>query len=63
MIGYETYQRIKLLSESDRMSVTQIAHELGLSCPTVRKMLASSRYLPRKYTPRASKLDFASASS
>ena len=57
MIGYETYQRIKLLSESDRMSVTQIAHELGLSCPTVRKMLASSRYLPRKYAPRASKLD------
>ena len=25
MIGYETYQRIKLLSESDRMSVTQMA--------------------------------------
>ena len=57
MTGYETCQRIRLLSERDSMSVTQIANELGLSRPTIRKVLSNGRYMPRRQAPRASKLD------
>lgn len=57
MTGHETCQRIRLLSEGDRMSVTQIAVELGLSRPTVRKVLRKGRYVPAKRVRRASKLD------
>ena len=57
MIGYETCQRIRLLSERECLSVPQIAREAGVSCPTVRKVLENGRYLPRKYSPRGSKLD------
>ena len=57
MTGYETYQRIKVLSERDRLTVSQIACELGLSRPTVRKVLKSVKYLPVKRGRRASKLD------
>ena len=57
MIGHETCQRIRLLAEGDRMSVTQIACEAGVSRPTVRKVLDNGKYVPRKYSPRSSKLD------
>ena len=57
MIGHETCQRIRLLSGRECLSVTQIAREAGVSCPTVRKVLENGRYLPRKYSARGSKLD------
>ncbi len=57
MIDYETFCRIKHLSEQDRLTVAQIARTLALDARTVTYWLAQPRYRPRQSTPRPSKLD------
>jgi len=57
MIGYELYCRIHDLHHRGRLTVTQIARELGLHRSTVSKWLARAKYGPRPAPPRASKLD------
>jgi len=56
MISFETYNEIHSLLE-DGMSCARIARRLHLSPKTVRKWAALDQYMPRKATPRASKLD------
>ena len=57
MIDYETYCRIKQLSEHEQLSVTQIARTLSIDVRTVTQWLAEPRYRPRRGVARASKLD------
>ena len=57
MIPYDLYCRIHDLHRTGRLTVTQIAHELGLHRGTVSKWLARAKYGPRPSPRRASKLD------
>ena len=57
MTDYETFHAIKHLSENKRLNTTQIARELKLSRPTVRRQLAKGRYEKTERSPRSSKLD------
>jgi transposase len=57
MIDYETYCRIKQLSEHEQLSITQIARTLSIDVRTVTQWLAEPRYRPRRGVARASKLD------
>ena len=57
MTDYETFHAIKHLSENKRLNTTQIARELKLSRPTVRRQLAKGRYEKAERSPRSSKLD------
>ena len=59
MIDYETYCRIKQLHDRDGLCAGQIAREVSLDPRTVRHIVASSSYMPRRASPkqRASKLD------
>lgn len=57
MIDYENYRRIRHLHETEGLSPTQIARHLGRDPRTVARWLASDRFVPRKSTPRPSKLD------
>lgn len=54
---YETFQRIKHLREHEKLNVSQIAEELVLSRPTVRRHLAKGKYEAIKRGTRPSKLD------
>lgn len=56
MTDYETFHAIRHLHEK-RLNISQIALELKLSRPTVRRQLAKGRYEKAKSTPRSSKLD------
>jgi DNA-binding phage protein len=53
MTDYETWQKARLLSVRDRLGVTQIARELGLSRPTVMRILSDAGYRPRRQSRRA----------
>jgi len=57
MIDYDTFCRIKHLSEHDQLTVPQIACTLALDQRTVDYWLAQPRYRPRQSTPQPSKLD------
>jgi transposase len=57
MIDYETYCRIKHLSDHEHLTVPQIARALSLDVRTVAHWLAESRYRPRRAATRPSKLD------
>ena len=57
MIDYETYVRIRNYFENDSLRYSQIANALALDQCTVARWANEKRYLPRKSTPRKSKLD------
>jgi len=57
MIDYDTFCRIKRLSEHDRLTPAQIARTLALDPRTVTQWLEKPRYRPRQSTARPSKLD------
>lgn len=57
MIDYETYVRIRNFVIKDRLSISQIAEELGLDQRTVSRWANETRYLQRKPALRTSKLD------
>ena len=57
MIDYATYRHIHHLHEVDKLTLTQIARQLGLHPQTVRHWLDEPAYRPRKTPPRPSKLD------
>jgi transposase len=57
MIDYALYCQIQDYQQNRRLSVPQIARELGLDERTVAKWLAVKRFRPRQGAPRASKLD------
>ena len=58
MIDYQTYCRIKTLHEQENFCAGQIARELALDPRTVRRVLATKNFQPRKtIMQRASKLD------
>jgi len=56
MIDYATWQRMKEMAERDRLTVAQIARELGLAPSTVRGWLKEP-YRLRRRSRRPSKLD------
>lgn len=57
MTDYETFHAIKYLHEEKHLNISQIAQELKLSRPTVRRQLAKERYEKAKTSVRPSKLD------
>ncbi|MFK7845133.1 MAG: hypothetical protein AB8G77_07525 [Rhodothermales bacterium] len=57
MIDYETYVGIRNYFENDSLRYSQIANALAMDQCTVAKWANEKRYLPRKSTPRKSKLD------
>lgn len=57
MIDSHTFNRVKSLSEQDRLKPPQIARALGLSAPTVGKWLARDRFESPRRGPRRSILD------
>ena len=57
MIDYETFHAIKHLFENEHLNISQIATELNLSRPTVRRQLKKERFEKAKGSVRLSKLD------
>lgn len=57
MTDYETFQAIKHLHENENLNVSQIAKELNLSRPTVRRQLGKKKYVKVDRVSRPSKLD------
>ncbi len=57
MIDYETYVQIRNYFTRDGLKSCQIANALSLDRRTVDRYINAKRYLPRKTTPRKSKLD------
>ena len=57
MIDYDTYCRIRHLSEHERLGVAQIARALSLDGRTVAQWRTEPRYRPRRAASRTSKLD------
>ncbi len=57
MTDYETFHAIKHLHEEKHLNITQIAKELNLSRPTVRRQLKKKRYEKAEASARSSKLD------
>ena len=57
MIDYITFQKIKNLHENAHLNVSQIANELNLSCPAVRKHIAKGKYEILRRAKGPSKLD------
>jgi len=57
MTDYETFHAIKHLNDDKKLNISQIAKELKLSRPTVRRQLAKKRYEKPQVTTRPSKLD------
>lgn len=57
MTDYETFHEIKHLYDNKRLNISQIASELKLSRPTVRRQLAKERYKKAEVSVRPSKLD------
>ena len=57
MTDYETFQAIKHLHENEYLNVSQIARELKVSRPTVRRQLARTKYEKTLRPPRSGKLD------
>jgi len=54
MINEETYWQIRRLSEVHKLNSVQIADQLGLSAPTVRRWLKSDRWEKRRQPSRSS---------
>jgi len=57
MTDYETFHAIKHLHENEHLNVSQIARELKVSRPTVRRQLAKTKYEKTLRLPRSGKLD------
>ncbi len=58
MIDFQTFCKLRQLHDVDRLSITQIATELGLHRETVSKWISRPKYEQRgSEHPRASKLD------
>jgi len=57
VIDYETFCRIKHLSEQKGLKAAQIARELGIDDRTVRRCLKAGQFLPRRSVSRPGKLD------
>ena len=57
MIDYALFCKIKHLKEHEGLTGTQIAAELALDPRTVDKWINQEQFVPRKTTPRPSKLD------
>lgn len=57
MTDYETFQAIRHLSENMHLNISQIAKELKMSRPTVRRQLKMKRYEKKEAVVRTSKLD------
>ena len=57
MTDYETFHAIKHLHENEHLNISQIARELNLSRPTVRRHLNKKRYDRAVCGTRPSKLD------
>ena len=57
MIDYALFSKIKHLKDHEGLTAPQIAAELALDPRTVSKWFKQNRLLPRKATPRSSKLD------
>ncbi len=57
MIDYELYCKLKDYHENRRLSVAQIACELGLDERTVSRWLNAGKFRQRGSVPRPSKLD------
>ena len=57
MTDYETFQRIKHLHENEKLNVSQISEELGLSRPTIRRQLNRKKYEKVTRAVRPGKLD------
>jgi transposase len=57
MIDYDTFSRIKDLTQNHGLTRAQIARHLDLDPRTVAGCLSRDRFLPRKPVKRASKLD------
>lgn len=57
MIDYETFCRLRAYAQERKLTVAQIARQLGLHPKTVGKWLQAKSYRPRKATPRPGKLD------
>ena len=60
MIDYQTFCQIRQLRDEQQLTITQIAHQLGLHWQTVDKWEKCSRYERRQSSPaqrRASKLE------
>ena len=57
MTDYETFHAIKHLRYNMGLNISQIAEELKLSRPTVRRQLKKERYVKAEVSVRPSKLD------
>jgi len=57
MIDYQTFEKIRLLHDHQKLKVSQIAQELHLDPKTVEKWVEQPRYLPRQGSKGPSKLD------
>lgn len=57
MIDYETFVRIRNYMVNDGLTVSQVADALSLDVRTVARWANEKRFLPRKASPRKSKLD------
>lgn len=57
MIDFHTFSQIKELGERQGLSPRQIAEQVGISAPTVRKWLAKERFEPPSRSRRARLLD------
>ena len=58
MIDFQTFCKLRQLHDVDRLSVTQIATELGLHRETVAHWISRPKYEQRRAEqPRSSKLD------
>lgn len=57
MIDYETYLKIRKYYDEDGLNYSQIAYALDLDQRTAARWANQKKYLPKKVTPRKSKLD------
>jgi len=57
MISYEVFCKIQDYSQQHGLTVTQIAHKIGLDPKTVAKWVKIKAFTPRQPTSRRSKLD------
>jgi len=57
MIDYDTFCKIKQLSENENLNASQIANQLGMDTRTVKKWLACEKYQAMVPRLMASKLD------
>ncbi|MEE9398328.1 MAG: IS21 family transposase [Methylococcales bacterium] len=57
MISYEVFCKIQDYSQQHGLTVTQIAHKIGLDPKTVAQWVKAKTYTPRQSRARSSKLD------